>query len=105
MSAPRRGLLRNIDGQDHLEVFVVSAITAILSIRLVLHLTGYPQIGGPELHIAHLMWGGLFMLAQLTSVPLPDGVAFPIGSFLLGMLPYALIGAAAACFGAYTRLR
>lgn len=63
MSTPRRGLLRNIDGQDHLEVFVVSAITAILSIRLVLHLTGYPQIGGPELHIAHLMWGGLFMLA------------------------------------------
>lgn len=63
MSAPRRLFLRNIDGQDHLEVFVVSAITAILAIRLFLHLTGYPQIGGPELHIAHLLWGGLFMLA------------------------------------------
>lgn len=63
MTAQRRLFIRNIDGQDHLEVFVVSAITAILAIRLFLHLTGYPQIGGPELHIAHLLWGGLFMLA------------------------------------------
>ncbi|MGH7542819.1 MAG: hypothetical protein ACREK7_02675 [Gemmatimonadota bacterium] len=62
MSPSRRLFLRNIDSQDHVEVFVVSAITAILAIRLFLHLTGYPQIGGPELHIAHLLWGGLFML-------------------------------------------
>lgn len=62
MSTSRRLFLRNIDGQDHLEVFVVSAITAILAIRLFLHLTGYPRLGGPELHIAHLLWGGFFML-------------------------------------------
>lgn len=63
-------------------------------------------IGGILLgSVAGALGGALFTLAQLTSVPLPDGVEFPVGPFLLGMLPYALIGAAAASFGAYTRLR
>ncbi|MGH7570454.1 MAG: hypothetical protein ACREMK_01235 [Gemmatimonadota bacterium] len=62
MRNSRRFFLRNLDGYDHLEMFVVSAVTAILAIRLFLHLTGYPQIGGEEFHIAHLLWGGLLML-------------------------------------------
>lgn len=62
MRLSRRSFLRNLDGYDHLEVFVVSAVTAILAIRLFLHLTGYPQIGGERFHIAHLLWGGLLML-------------------------------------------
>ncbi|MCS6953457.1 MAG: hypothetical protein RMK57_08240 [Bryobacterales bacterium] len=28
-------------------------------------LTGYPQLGGRSLHIAHMLWGGLLMLAAL----------------------------------------
>ena len=28
-------------------------------------MTGYPRIGAGPLHIAHLLWGGLFMLAAL----------------------------------------
>lgn len=68
MRGSRRLFLRNLNGYDHLEVFVVSAITAILAIRLFLHLTGYPQIGGEELHIAHLLWGGFLMLIAFVMV-------------------------------------
>src|SRR5258708_20167442 len=34
-------------------------------IRFFLALTGFPQLGGHGLHIAHMLWGGLFMLASL----------------------------------------
>ncbi len=68
MRGSRRLFLRNLDGYDHLEMFVVSAVTAVLAIRLFLHLTGYPQIGGEELHIAHLVWGGLLMLLAFVIV-------------------------------------
>ncbi|MCW5980017.1 MAG: hypothetical protein KIT09_18185 [Bryobacteraceae bacterium] len=32
----------------------MSAVAAILSIRLFLELTGYPKLGGGGLHIAHM---------------------------------------------------
>ena len=45
--------------------FFVTAITTELCIRTQLYLTHYPQLGGHGLHIAHLLWGGLFMVAAL----------------------------------------
>lgn len=50
---------------DLLEQFFVSAIVAVLGIRIYLAATGYPQIGGGALHIAHMLWGGLLMLVAL----------------------------------------
>jgi hypothetical protein len=44
---------------------LVSAVVAVLVTRLYLGLTGFPRIGGGGLHIAHLLWGGLLMLAAL----------------------------------------
>lgn len=55
-------LLRNIEADDYFENFFVFSVLSVLSIRLFLKLTGYPALGGATLHIAHLMWGGLFML-------------------------------------------
>lgn len=37
-------------------------------IRTFLELTGFPQISGYGLHIAHLLWGGLFMLASIVAM-------------------------------------
>src|SRR5260221_9170457 len=31
-------------------------------------LRGFPQLGGHGLHIAHMLWGGLFMLASLVAL-------------------------------------
>jgi hypothetical protein len=54
--------VRRYDAGDLLDTFFVSAVSALLLIRFVLKLTGYPQLGGHHLHIAHLLWGGLLML-------------------------------------------
>ena len=48
-----------------LETFFVASVTSILVIRVFLASTGYPQLGGRGLHIAHMLWGGLLMLIAL----------------------------------------
>jgi hypothetical protein len=48
-----------------LERFFVSAVVAVILIRIWLGLTGYPQIGGDGLHIAHMLFGGIGMLIAL----------------------------------------
>jgi hypothetical protein len=58
-------LARDIDGGRWLESFLVSAVVSILGIRFYLEATGYPQIGGHGLHIAHMLWGGLFMVVAI----------------------------------------
>jgi hypothetical protein len=67
---PERSPLRNyfrfvrgISGEDQLENFFVSAIASVLVIRLFLSLTGFPQLNPGGLHISHMLWGGLLMLA------------------------------------------
>src|ERR1700754_4003891 len=47
------------------EKFLVTAAATILIIRTDLWLTNYPQLGGSGLHIAHLLWGGLFMVGAI----------------------------------------
>jgi hypothetical protein len=44
-----------------LDTYVISTVLTIVGIRLFLELTGYPQIGGNGLHIAHMLWGGIAM--------------------------------------------
>lgn len=61
----RQILIRNFGIGFYLEIFLVAAVAAILSIRLFLRLTGYPQLGGNGLHIAHVLWGGLLMLSSI----------------------------------------
>jgi hypothetical protein len=60
-----RGLIRNVQGEDLLEIFLVTAVAAILSIRFFLAMTGYPKLGGEGLHIAHVLVGGAFMLLAI----------------------------------------
>lgn len=57
--------IRDIEGADRFELFVVSAVASIAVTRLFLVLTGFPQLGGDGLHLAHLLWGGLGMLVAL----------------------------------------
>ncbi|HEV2457346.1 MAG TPA: hypothetical protein VGS80_03200 [Ktedonobacterales bacterium] len=59
------GVARNIALARLLENFLVAAVASMLAIRFYLTLTGFPQLGGAGLHIAHLLWGGLFMLVAL----------------------------------------
>src|SRR4026207_2343965 len=61
----RTHFARDADGLHHAELFLVAAISAVLVIRGFLYLTGYPQLAARGLHIAHMLWGGLFMLGAL----------------------------------------
>jgi hypothetical protein len=56
---------RNADFGELQETFLICAVTMILVIRTQLWLTNYPQLGGHGLHIAHLLWGGLFMVIAI----------------------------------------
>jgi hypothetical protein len=62
----RRGpITRNATGSLSAESFVIIAIVTILLTRLYLRLTGYPQVGGGDLHIAHALYGGALMMLAL----------------------------------------
>ena len=60
-----RPLVRNVDAGQLLENFLVAAVATLLAIRVYLAATGYPQVGGHGLHIAHMLWGGLMMLIAI----------------------------------------
>jgi len=57
--------VRNVDSGSLLENFLIYAVAAILGIRLYLEATGYPQVGGGGLHIAHMLWGGVLMVIAI----------------------------------------
>src|SRR6266700_1939997 len=69
-----------------LETFFIASVTSILVIRTFLASTGYPQLGGHGLHIAHLLWGGLLVLLAFigrhiqSSAALLGGIGF--GTFI-----------------------
>jgi hypothetical protein len=56
---------RNADFGELQETFLVAAVATILVIRTQLWLTNYPQLGGGGLHIAHLLYGGIFMVIAI----------------------------------------
>ncbi len=53
---------RNIDGDELIENFLVSAVATVLLTRFYLDITGYPKIGTGTFHIAHVVFGGIFMM-------------------------------------------
>ncbi len=48
--------IRDLSSPYLTELWLVSAVVTILGVRLYLELTGYPQVGGATLHIAHMLW-------------------------------------------------
>ncbi len=54
--------IRDLSSPYLTELWLVSAVATILGVRLYLQLTGYPQVGGATLHIAHMLWGALAMV-------------------------------------------
>ena len=57
--------VRNSDGPFLIESFLIAAVVSFLGIRAFLTLTGFPRVGGGELHIAHMLWGGALMLIAI----------------------------------------
>ena len=56
---------RSYDLHQHLTTLFVCAVATVVLTRSFLAATGYPQVGNAKLHIAHVLYGGLLMLAAL----------------------------------------
>ncbi len=65
MKLLNRHLMRNLEATSLLELFFVIAVFSVLGIRFFLALTGYPSLHPGNLHIAHVLLGGVFMMIAL----------------------------------------
>src|SRR5690606_17930122 len=80
------GFVRNAAGPTHLTMFVVAAVSTVLLTRGLLALTGWPQLGGGSLHIAHILYGGALMLVALFLLLAFIGpVIRPVAAFIGGV--------------------
>ena len=57
--------MRDTDTGNLLELLMVVAVATILVNRAILAATGYPQLSPGDLHIAHMLWGGMLMFISL----------------------------------------
>jgi hypothetical protein len=56
-SAVRRG-----QAESYILTSLVAFAVTVIATRVFLQLTGFPQLGNSVLHIAHALWGGLFLI-------------------------------------------
>jgi hypothetical protein len=83
-------LTRNAAGPSAAEAFIIIAIATILITRLYLQLTGYPQIGGGDLHIAHALYGGALMMLALIIGWMTIGFGARVLCVVLGGIGFGL---------------
>ena len=71
--------------EHYLLLTLLSFAASVTLTRLFLSLSGYPQVGGGELHIAHLLWGGLLLfIAALLPLLLANRWVYTTGALLAG---------------------
>lgn len=63
-----RSAVKREHAENYLLLMLLSFAASVGGTRLFLELTGYPQLGGGELHIAHVLWGGLLLFLAVTVV-------------------------------------
>ena len=81
---------RNARARDLLDAFLVSAISSLLLVRFYLELTDYPQLGSGGLHIAHMLYGGLLMMAAIVMMLLFLGARIKQISAVIGGIGFGI---------------
>jgi hypothetical protein len=81
---------RSYDLHQQLTLLFVCAVATVVFTRGFLAATGYPQVGGSSLHIAHVLWGGLLLLAALLATlaflsPAAKPIAAVVGGVGFGL--------------------
>ncbi|MCE5209559.1 MAG: hypothetical protein LLG42_14775 [Chloroflexi bacterium] len=70
---------------EYLLITLISFATSVGGTRLFLEITGYPKLGSGEIHIAHVLWGGLFLfIASLLHLILANEWALQLSALLAG---------------------
>jgi hypothetical protein len=54
--------VRNPQAANYILLTLVTFAVTVVGTRLYLELAGYPQLGNKTFHIAHALWGGLFLI-------------------------------------------
>jgi Xaa-Pro aminopeptidase len=81
-----RSPVKRQSAEHYLLIMLLSFAASVSLTRLFLEMTGYPQIGGGTLHIAHLLWGGLLLfIASLLPLIFANRWVYTIGALLGGI--------------------
>ncbi len=78
--------VRRPGADTNLLITLLSFALSVSLTRLFLELSGYPQLGGGSLHIAHVLWGGLLLfVAALLPLIFANRWVYPLVSVLAGL--------------------
>jgi hypothetical protein len=78
--------VRRRRAQRYLLITLLSFAISVAGTRLFLELAGYPQLGGGDLHVAHVLWGGLLLFAaSLLMMILANRWVYLTGAILAGL--------------------
>jgi hypothetical protein len=78
--------VRRQSAERYVLITLLSFAASVTVTRLFLAMTGYPQLGGGEFHIAHALWGGLFLfIAALLPLMIANRWVYTTGAILAGV--------------------
>ena len=81
-----RSPVKREGAERYLLITLVGFACTVLLTRLFLQLTGFPQLGNSILHIAHVLWGGLFLfVAGLLPVIFANRWAYSLSALCSGI--------------------
>jgi len=83
---PVRKPVKREGAENYLLYTLLSFAASVALTRLFLEITGYPQLGSSELHIAHVLWGGLLLfVASLLPLILANRWVYVVGALCAGI--------------------
>ncbi len=83
---PVRKPVKREGAEKYLLYTLLSFAASVALTRLFLELTGYPQLGNSDLHIAHVLWGGLLLfVASLLPLILANRWVYIVGALCAGI--------------------
>jgi hypothetical protein len=81
-----RSPVKREGAERYVLISLVSFAASVICTRTFLAATGYPQLGGGGLHIAHVLWGGLLLfIASLLPLVLANRWAFNASAIISGV--------------------
>ncbi|MBN2147035.1 MAG: hypothetical protein JW726_06585 [Anaerolineales bacterium] len=85
ISSVRKPVKRQ-SAETYLLITLLSFAASVALTRLFLNLSGFPQLGGGGLHIAHVLWGGILLFAgAIIPLVLANRWAFDASAVLTGL--------------------
>lgn len=81
-----RSPVKREGSERYILLSLISFAISVIVTRTFLQMTGYPQLGGATLHIAHVLWGGLLLfIASLLPLILANRWALNLSAILSGL--------------------